>query len=538
MSNAGKAQTAAAAESANWRLLACHNFVSQDVFVTQDRDIAAMCAARDKLLIATSRMSVEVRDLNSKGLLLFAFPTTDQAVMIDYCEGANFVLSLEKTMTRSVDVFHVRAYFNWWVEPCNQVPKMREAGSEPESNDSAGGRRLEIVELPAKRHGLSCVACCRQAGTTLVAAGRTVSVFVLKTAYDKTKKQMYNDFERLMQLEIGFKPNSVHVCEDHVACCNNSEVLVFQIRQEAEAIKSLETAEATTTGSQKKKQVAMNIPESDIIPDDPNYVQLRFESDESTDGTQPQAGGQDSQKDLEDSDVIVLGPRVNPPDVCKVAVTVDPDTDLVSSLDVSAVVLLYRNFNRDSGPVMAFHWMPYYVNDSMAHPLTEAMSNAPKTASFVLHSGIFTKLRTLACLVSSGKRGYLYRLSDIPQLVSIYRYSKEAKSVAVDTFFLHALTIAGLETYTVPILYESKELIDARRTPSGKPTVMVGLRPFLGLKTLLMSDQHLVMASAAADDAVTSQEATEPSCTLYSLMKPSVDQFFFGSQGGCKHAQG
>ncbi|KAH7959899.1 hypothetical protein HPB49_014770 [Dermacentor silvarum] len=258
MKSAGKAP--AAPDGANWRLLACHNFVSQDVFVTQDKDIVSMCAARDKLLIATSKMSVEVRDLNSKGLLLFAFPTTDQAVMIDYCEGANFVLALERMTTRSVEVFHVRAYFNWWVEPCNQVPKTREAGSEPESNGCAG-RRLEIVELPAKRHGLSCVACCRQAGTTLVAAGRAISVFVLKTAYDKTKRQLYNDFERLMVLEISFKPKHVYVCEDHVACCSNSEILVFRIKLETEAIKSLEAAaEATTTGSQKKKQVAITFP--------------------------------------------------------------------------------------------------------------------------------------------------------------------------------------------------------------------------------------------------------------------------------------
>lgn len=546
MKSAGKAP--AAADSANWRLLACHNFVSQDVFVTQDKDIVSMCAARDKLLIATSKMSVEVRDLNSKGLLLFAFPTTDQAVMIDYCEGANFVLALERMTTRSVEVFHVRAYFNWWVEPCNEVPKTREAGSEPESNGCAG-RRLEIVELPAKRHGLSCVACCRQAGTTLVAAGRAISVFVLKTAYDKTKRQLYNDFERLMVLEISFKPKYVYVCEDHVACCSNSEMLVFRIKLETEAIKSLEAAaEATTTGSQKKKQVAMNIPESNVIPDDPSYVQLRFESDESTEWANAsweqelktvlhpscfpveltlRPAGKTRKKDLEDSDPFVLGPRVNPPDFCKVAITVDPDTDLITSLEVSAIMLLYRNFSgRDSGPVIAFHWMPYYINDSMAHPLTEAMSNAPKTASFVLRSGIYTKLRTLACLVSSGKRGYLYRLSDIPQLASIYRYSKEAQSVAVDAFFLHALTTAGLETYTVPILYEPKEPVDARKTPLGKPTVMVGLRPFLGLKTLLMSDQHLVMAAAAGGDSMTSREATEPSCTLYSLMKPSMDQFF------------
>lgn len=528
-------------DSASWRMLACHNFVSQDVFVTEDNDIIAMCAAKDKLLIATSRMSVEVRDLNSKGLLLFAFPTTDQVQMIDFCEGANFVLTLEKKVTRSVDVFHLRAYFNWWVEPCNQVPKTREAGSEPQGNGTSD-RRLEIVELPTKRHGVSCIGCCRQSGTTLVAAGDTISVFILKTQYDKTRRQLYNDFELLMTLKIGFHPTSVNVCEDHVACCSHSELLVFKIKLEAEA-KSSESSIEAATGSQKKKHVSFSTKEGSLV-DDQSHINLKFESEDNIEWAD--ASGELELKAVlhpscfpveltlksasksrknEDSDTVILGPRVNPPAACKVGVVIDPDTDLVSSADeVSAVTLLYRKFcAKDGGNLITFHWVPYYINDSMSHPLTEAMSVVPKTVSFVLHSRMFTKLKTLACLVSSGKCGYLYRLSSTPRLVSIYKYSKEARSIAVDSLFLHALTSASLETYTLPVPFEPTESSEAYKSVMGKPALMVGLRPFLGLKTLLMSDQHLILAAASSAFELMEQS----SCTLYSLMKPAVNQFFY-----------
>lgn len=529
------------ADSANWRMLACHNFVSQDVFVTQDKDIVAMCAAKDKLLIATSRMSIEVRDLNSKGLLLFAFPTTDQVQMIDFCEGANFVLALEKKMTHSVDVFHLRAYFNWWVEPCNQIPKTREAGSEPQGNGTCD-RRLEIVELPTKRHGVSCIGCCRQSGTTLVAAGDTISVFVLKTEYDKMRRQSYNDFELLMTLKIGFHPTSVNVCEDHVACWSHSELLIFKINLEAEA-RSVETGTEAVTGSQKKKKhVSFSTKEGSLV-DDQSHINLKFESEDNIEWTD--ASGELELKAVlhpscfpvqltlksasksrknEDSDIIVLGPRVSPPAACKVGVIIDPDTDLVPSADeVSATMLLYRKFRaNDGGNLIMFHWVPYYINDSMSHPLTEAMTAVPKSVPFALHSRIFTKLKTLACLVSHGKCGYLYRLSGTPQLVNIYKYSKEARSVAVDSLFLHALTSASLETYTLPVLFEPTEHSRACSSVMAKTALMVGLRPFLGLKTLLMSDQHLILAAASSAFELTEQS----SCTLYSLMKPAVNQFF------------
>lgn len=535
--------TGEAPGSNNSLMLACHNFVSQDVFTTEDRDIVSMCAAGDKLLIATSRMNIEVRDLNSKGQLLMAFPTTDQALMIVYCEGANFVLTLEKEMSRSVDMFHVRAYFNWWVEPCNQVPKTRDAGSKPASNGAADSR-LEIVELPSKKHGVSCIGCCRQSGTSVVASGSSVSVFVLRSRYDVARKQAYNDFELLVVLKVSFHPSSLHVCEDHVACCSNSELLVLKICLKTEAENLVAAAEGVPV-KQKKKQAPANTHDlSSPVVDDAHYVELKFDSEncpewanasweqewkavlhpscfpvQLTLKSMEEAGAD------EDADVVILGPRVNPPAACNVSVTVSPDTDLISSIDeVSAVMLLYRKFcSKANRHMKAFHWVPYYVNDSkdasMLDPLTEAISAPSETAASALHSRIFNKLKTLACLVSSETHGYFYTLSCVSQLQTIYTYSKEAECAVIDTCFLHALTSAGLETYTVPVPCELPESAETSKGAFGRPTLMVGLRPFLGLKTLLVADQHLVL--------VASGEAPEPSCTLYSLLKPAINRFFY-----------
>lgn len=537
-----------APSSTNSRMLACHNFVSQDVFTTEDKDIVSMCAAGDKLLIATSRMNIEVRDLNSKGQLLMAFPTTDQALMIVYCEGANFVLTLEKEMSRSVDMFHVRAYFNWWVEPCNHVPKTRDAGSQPASNGAADSR-LEIVELPSKRPAVSCIGCCRQSGTSVVASGSSVSVFVLRNRYDVARKQSYNDFELLLVLKVSFHPNSLHVCEDHVACCSDSELLVLKICLKTDAENLVATAQSVPV-KQKKKQAPTNTHDlSSPVVDDAHYVELKFDSEHSVEWAS--AGWEQEWKAVlhpscfpvqltlksmeeagadKDVDVVILGPRVNPPAVCNVFVTVSPDTDLISSIDeVSAVMLLYRKFcSKANRHLKAFHWVPYYVNDSkgasMLDPLTEAISTPLETAASVLHSRVFNKLKTLACLVSSETHGYFYTLSGVSELVSIYSYSKEAESVAIDACFLHALTGAGLETYTVPVPCELPDAAETSADRFGRPTMMVGLRPFLGIKTLLIADQHLVLAAASG---VTSGEAPEPSCTLYSLLKPAINRFFY-----------
>lgn len=539
--------------SANARVLLCHNFVSQDVFVSDEKDIAAMCAAQDKLLIATSKMTIQVRDLNSKGQALMSFPTIDKVVMMDYCKTGNFVVTLEQELlTKSVDTFHVRAYFNWWNEVSNQTPNIRCAGSLPSQMSTSN--RLEVVELPLGSKFASGIACCRQSGTTGVVLRDCIKIFSLRSSYDDDKKCEYKDFEYLMDIRVAFSPTRVYVCEDHIACCSEREVHIFKICLEVKQ-QHLEIAPLAPDIQKKPRQNSP--PDSSAVVDDPYIVQWKFDSEEDLEWGNAKWEGELKSVlhpcsfpialELASSDLdgrrqciddIILGPKMNPPLTCKVSITVNPNTELLSSFDnVRAVTLLYRKFNSLEGKksVSSFHWVPYYFDDdsevSMPDPLTAALSWLPKPPASVLCSPMCSKLHALACFISCADHGYFYSLNDPTTLRCIYKYSSEVKSVALDECFLHALTNTGLETYVTPLPCEplspagtSKEEVTQEKT-----ALMIGLRPFLALGTLLMSDHHLVLASSF-DSCSNLDLAEQSSSTLYSLLKPSMSQLFYDLQ--------
>ncbi|CAN7938563.1 unnamed protein product [Ixodes hexagonus] len=537
----------------NARMLICHNFVSQDVFVTEERDIAAMCTAQDKLLIATSRMTIEVHDLVSKGQVLMTFPTIDKVTMVDYCGGGNFVVTLEREMlSNSSDVSHVRVYLNWWNEVCNQEPVVRKAGCQP--TPDTVGNRLEVVELPVGCTSASCIACCRQSGTIAVAVNDMTKLFCLKNCYDDFRKYDYLDFEFLMNVRVTFVPTRVYVCEDYMACCSEKEVHVFRICLEVEQ-PHLDKPVVVPDTPKKKKQLSNGLLESGSVLDDPYFVEWRFDSEENPEWENAQweeklksvlhpstfpvtLSLQSAQISSErhKPDDIVLGPRVNAPEFCNVSITVNPNTDLTSGFDgVSATTLLYRRFNShaESGKrVEAFHWVPYYFqneDNTVSDPLSAAVSLKSKPLTNVLRSQLFAKLNTLTCFVSCTDQGYFYDLNNAKatMLLSIYKYSNDIKGVALDECFLHALTSTGLETYTLPIPYEPLVHSCEEKEVPGKPAIMIGLRPFLGLGTLIMSDHHLILASSSEDCSSSSDSIELMSSTLYSLLKPTMSQLFY-----------
>lgn len=537
----------------NARMLICHNFVSQDVFVTEERDIAAMCTAQDKLLIATSRMSIEVRDLVSKGQMLMMFPTIDKVTMIDYCSSGNFVVTLEREMLSSPsDTSHARVYFNWWNEVCNQDPIVRKAGCQPTRD--VVGNRLEVVELPLGSSSASCIACCRQSGTIAVAVNDTIKLFCSRSGHDDSRKCDYFDFELLMDAKVTFVPTRVYVCEEYVACCSEKEVHVFRVCLETEQPRSEKVAAVPDT-PKRKKHSSSSLSESSSVVDDPYFVEWKFDSEENSEWGNAQ--WEDELKSVlhpssfpvtlslrsaqisnerQKLDDIVLGPRVNPQECCKVSITVNPSTDLVSGFDgASATTLLYRKFNShtESGKrVEAFHWVPYYFQNedsSFSDPLTAAVSLKLEPLKNVLQSQLFGKLHTLACFVSCTDQGYFYDLNNAKAttLLSIYKYSNDIKGVALDECFLHALTSTGLETYTLPIPYQPLVQTCKEKEVPAKPAIMIGLRPFLGLGTLVMSDHHLILASSNDDCSSSSDSIELVSSTLYSLLKPTMSQLFY-----------
>ena len=116
------------------------------------------------------------------------------------------------------------------------------------------------------------------------------------------------------------------------------------------------------------------------------------------------------------------------------------------------------------------------------------------------------------------------------------------QKIALEPTMLHALTETGLESYILKSGYSTvleAEKIDGRSSacpPSGcggdeddeNPVCLVGLRPFLGARTLQVAQGHLVLLASPDDHSQKQQEhppdeATGPEedWTMYSLSLPT-----------------
>ncbi|KRT79408.1 hypothetical protein AMK59_8468 [Oryctes borbonicus] len=106
----------------------------------------------------------------------------------------------------------------------------------------------------------------------------------------------------------------------------------------------------------------------------------------------------------------------------------------------------------------------------------------------------------------------------------------------MENYFLHALTETGLETYTLRTCHElcrHLEAIDDENVacPSVQEAVcLMGLRPFLGVEEILLSDNHLVLL-ANADSSPTHSASSHGSSTatywtLYNLELPTPKTVF------------
>ncbi len=120
---------------------------------------------------------------------------------------------------------------------------------------------------------------------------------------------------------------------------------------------------------------------------------------------------------------------------------------------------------------------------------------------------------------SSSKKGLARRIATYPFTSRVRQTALEASAL-----LFHALTDTGLETYTLlksgyHTTREAETLDDRRNACPGdgeedhNPICLVGLRPFLGAKHLVLAASHLVLLSR--DDAFDGE------WTVYSLKLPS-----------------
>ncbi|XP_050591427.1 BLOC-2 complex member HPS3 [Bombus affinis] len=146
----------------------------------------------------------------------------------------------------------------------------------------------------------------------------------------------------------------------------------------------------------------------------------------------------------------------------------------------------------------------------------------------ILRSDKYTYLQGVSCFLCTLQEGYLYHFSATSSnptdatCLTTYPFTAPVNHVALEHTALHALTEAGLESYTLRLSHHvarmSNDIENVRVTcPSvSEPVCLIGLRPFLGIQKLLHSKNYLILLAKA-----------ENSWTLYSLILPKLENLYY-----------
>ncbi|KFM72563.1 Hermansky-Pudlak syndrome 3 protein, partial [Stegodyphus mimosarum] len=451
------------------RVVSCHHFLSQDVFLSENEPVA-FCGAQGKLLVATTQHAVNVHDLDSRGNVLHTFPTVDIVKQIIFCESGNYVATIENKASwhRSI-VTYVRIYFKWWIDVSGQPLKVRIAGSAPISCDSQSWNKLfEMVELPLEKTAL-CIACCNQTSALAVSLGAIISVFCHSKKIHEGSKQTFHDFDHFVDISVPIIVQELSICENYFSCMSGKAVHVFKIECEKEDTSENQNCEAAT-----------NIEGNDPDLYDENFIEWRFESctlmssrdknwdDHIRSKLHPKsfpinvhfhAIDKENEKFSSTEECEFYGPLLTVRG-CPVEVRIDSKVFEMfpsASSYISAVTLLFRQFvSNENKCLIGLQLIPFYESEELkggfADPLNAAAFSTEKcfySLPWPNLSASVSKLRAIGCFFSTFQKGFLYDITNEIRLVSSYSYTSSLKGVVLETSLLHALTETGLETYTM-----------------------------------------------------------------------------------------
>ena len=172
------------------------------------------------------------------------------------------------------------------------------------------------------------------------------------------------------------------------------------------------------------------------------------------------------------------------------------------------------------------YWREFRIRRGDKEDKEAAGGGAPHNP---LQSLMFSHLMSLSLMFTSVHEGYLYHLpghirrpgKGVGVLkVATYPFTSPVLDLVLEPSLLHALTETGLETYTLKSGYHTvreAEVVDDKYNacpPTSTPLCLIGLRPFIGVRALLLATSRLVLVSEPAS-------SQEPDLwTVYSLHLP------------------
>lgn len=540
------------------RIISCHHFLSQDVFLS-DSEPVALCTAQEKLLVATLHHSIEVRDLDHRGHILHTFPTVDRVKQVIYCDAGNYVATLERKSSRhSNPITYVRVYLNWWIDMKGQPMRVRIAGCVTPSSQSGGGQ-LEMVELPLDEMAIT-ICCCKKTASLVIGKGKTISIYSYNLKIHDISKQRFHDFDHLMNISLNFPVQEMALVEDYFACMSTNEIHVFRvifdvIQDSTDVPENMSSSEI----SEKNKSDG----DYSKIDDHDDCIEWCFETyfdnlcmhNEQQLSTLihensfpitiklPSILKVNQLGNIKPYNNEICGPVINVPG-SYIEVTINPKYETCENITISKaqiITLLYRYFpeNGEHGGLQGLNFCPFYIEDKFNGLIVDPLSAAVAVSESYflnnspLHSPSYYKLKGLGCFLSGSQIGYLYDIMTNPQLICQYTYTAPMKSVVIEPELIHVLTETGLETYTSRlshrIIHQIENIDNLGNTcPNSEEAVcLLGLRPFLGVEQLSISENHLILVSTT-DDSISSTESIDgASCTIYSLKKPTPQQLYW-----------
>lgn len=566
------------------RVIPVHNFLEQNV--AQIEEPTASCIANtdskgEFLLLALSSHCVEVRDLTVPNLnFITAFPTVDLAIQLLYCSKGNYVVTLESKQSR--DNIHstnfVRVYINWNTQE-RQPMRARIAGRVTPSLNRPQNS-LEMIELPLNIKP-TMVACCQTTGNLLIAAGGTLILHEFKIETQSTSKLKFIDFEaRPWSLGLNFLPSKLEIVEDFISAMDSSRFVIFRLTNPLyEDIDHLSSLTSTTSSlndktdncsldtmdnslslisnndgqlikQKKNSNKAINVDNNSNLCSFLNLSMKNCKKDKCIDWNSLVTDEKSEMDFLTNEGLIDLnsqsfttslpsicleragpGHALNPfilnsPDTEVVIKTTSPDNGWSENYAVKHILRLKIARANDSSQLDGcaesftnFILKPLYLK-------TNNNSNGLKKS--ILRSDKYKYLNGVICFICTTQEGYIYHFgvenSEIsnPTCLTTYTFTAPVIHVALEYTVLHALTEAGLESYTLRLPhYIAKSSLQAQNMKLvcpdvSEPVCLIGLRSFMGIQKLLTSDKCIVLLAKA-----------ENSWTLYSLRLPKPENVYY-----------
>ncbi|CAH0391907.1 unnamed protein product [Bemisia tabaci] len=540
------------------RVISAHHFDSQTIQTCEDAS-AVTIAPPSKLLVALLHHVVEVRDLSQSGEVLFTFPTIDQVDTIVHSRIGNYVATLERKKARyGSEGAYVRVYANWdcigekeRADGNGQPIMARIAGKVTPTSSQIKRGSLEMIELPIKYSSINLLACCQSTGNLIIGSKKSITIFHVVFRTHDISRLKFLDFEpSSFNLELSFEPTSISLVEDIVAVLNSNSVHVFKITEGSDTSNS----DVSKNLISKKKSMSLGSSEES--------VPSKSHADENSDDLS--SSGAPSTLDLNVLINSVLNPQgpfewehvlhknsfpvvVQFPSIPSAVGMSDSSnfksSSFKSSHSVSKMPVTILKNTEEEGQISIENLLRLELLDMecvldklqclILRPLYRTSGgeiNAGSDVSYPqLRSEHYPQLVALNCLVCTHQEGFMYHFPALEgglkfgegKCISVYHFTSPVISVVLELNLLHALTETGLETYTLRTAHHALQVcMDVDYPPPTDPISLIGLRPFLGVVNLLLSETYLVIV-ASSHDTYDSPHLSS-AWTLYSLQLPST----------------